>query len=229
MVGGFIGEVCTKMLNGIVRQLARLNPNPNLLSMIGLGINVWAAIHYARGQFWQAGVVMILANLFDMLDGRVARLNGRTTKFGAFLDSSLDRISDMGVFIGLMVYYIRHSAPALHTYYLLLIGSALIASVMISYASARAESLIPKCDVGFFRRPERVVLLILGSLLGRMEATIWLMMILSFWTFMHRLYYTWVETRGMDAPPPVLQTPVDSKTHTEKPEGRRLQLGHKPV
>ena len=228
MVGGFIGEVCSKMLNGIVRQLARLNPNPNLLSLIGLGINVWAAAYYALGQFWQAGVVMILANLFDMLDGRVARLNGRTTKFGAFLDSTLDRISDMGVFIGLMVYYIRHAPPALHTYYLLLIGTALIASVMISYTSARAESLIPKCDVGFFRRPERVVLLILGSLCGRMEATIWLMMILSFWTFAHRLYYTWVETRGMDAPPPVSE-PTPLKAQLEKSEGQLLQLDHKPI
>ncbi len=232
MVGGFIGEVCTKMLNGIVRPLARLNPNPNLLSLIGLSINVWAAVHYALGQFWQAGVVMILANLFDMLDGRVARLNGRATKFGAFLDSTLDRISDMGVFIGLMIYYIRHAAPALHTYYLLLIGVALISSVMISYTSARAESLIPKCDVGFFRRPERVVLLILGSLLGRMEACIWLMTILSFWTFAHRLYYTWVETRDMDAPPPVIHPqsiPQMDKAQSEKPEGRRLELGHKPV
>ena len=228
MVGGFIGEVCSKMLNGIVRQLARLNPNPNLLSVIGLGINVWAATYYALGQFWQAGVVMILANLFDMLDGRVARLNGRATKFGAFLDSTLDRISDMGVFIGLMVYYIRHAPASLHTYYLLLIGAALIASVMISYTSARAESLIPKCDVGFFRRPERVVLLILGSLSGRMEATIWLMTILSFWTFAHRLYYTWVETRGMDAPPPVSE-PNPLKAQPEKSDGQLLQLGHKPV
>ena len=83
MVGGYIGAACQQVLNSIVRLIARLNPNPNLLSLIGLGINVWAAIHYAFGQFWQAGLVMILANLFDMLDGRVARLTGRTTKFGA--------------------------------------------------------------------------------------------------------------------------------------------------
>ena len=134
----------------------------------------------------------------------------------------------MGVFIGLMIFYIRNTAPALHTYYLLLIGTAMIGSVMISYTSARAESLIPKCDVGFFRRPERVVLLILGSLFARMEATIWLMTILSFWTFAHRLYYTWVETRGMDAPPPVA-LPKTVKAQPEKSEGQRLQLGHKPV
>jgi CDP-diacylglycerol--glycerol-3-phosphate 3-phosphatidyltransferase len=135
----------------------------------------------------------------------------------------------MGVFIGLMVYYTRHAPPSLHTYYLLLISAALVASVMISYTSARAESLIPKCDVGFFRRPERVVLLILGSLLGRMEACIWLMTILSFWTFAHRLYYTWVETRGMDASPPVTSIPQIDQAQKERPEGRHLTLGHKPV
>lgn len=230
MVGGYIGEACQQVLNGLVRVLARLNPNPNLLSLIGLGINCWAAIHYAFGQFWQAGVVMILANLFDMLDGRVARLTGRTTKFGAFLDSSLDRISDMGVFLGVMYYYTRlgtsHSAL-----YVLLTGVALIGSVMVSYTSARAESLIPKCDVGFLRRPERVVLLILGSLLAKLEPTIWLMAILSFWTFCHRLYHTWVELRDIDTPLKNIRQPdpITPNDKQEKPEGQRLELGHYPI
>lgn len=230
MVGGYIGEACQRVLSGIVRMLARLNPNPNLLSLIGLGINVWAAIHYAFGQFWQAGVVMILANLFDMLDGRVARLMGRTTKFGAFLDSSLDRISDMGVFLGIMYYYTKlgTSQSAL---YVLLTGVALIGSVMVSYTSARAESLIPKCDVGFLRRPERVVLLILGSLLAKLEPTIWLMAVLSFWTFCHRLYHTWVELRDLETPLKKITQPAPAKTieKQEKPEGQRLHLGPDPI
>jgi CDP-diacylglycerol---glycerol-3-phosphate 3-phosphatidyltransferase len=225
MVGGYIGAACQKVLNGLVRTLAHLNPNPNLLSLIGLGINVWAAIHYAFGQFWQAGVVMILANLFDMLDGRIARLTGRVTKFGAFLDSSLDRLSDMGVFLGIMYYYTRLGTPT-SALYVLLTGAALIGSVMVSYTSARAESLIPKCDVGFLRRPERVVLLILGSLLHKMEPTVWLMAVLSFWTFCHRLYHTWVALRKMDEPPSIAQPqPVNLAEKPEKGEGQRLQLG----
>jgi CDP-diacylglycerol---glycerol-3-phosphate 3-phosphatidyltransferase len=229
MLGGYIGEACQRVLNGLVRALARLNPNPNLLSVIGLGINVWAAVHYALGQFWQAGLVMIAANIFDMLDGRIARLTNRVTKFGAFLDSSLDRLSDMGVFLGLMFYYAR-DVRQFGEWYVLLVGLALVGSVMVSYTSARAESLIPKCDVGFLRRPERVVLLILGSLFNKMEPTIWLMAVLSFWTFCHRLYHTWVELQEAGASPTLSQTkPVKVAEKAEKQEGPRLKLGHDPI
>ncbi len=208
MLGGYIGEACQRILDGMVRLLALLNPNPNLLSVIGLGINVLAAVLYAYGQFFYAGLVMIFANIFDMLDGRVARLTGRVSKFGAFLDSSLDRLSDMIVFLGIIIFYSRDTKYH-STLYASLTGAALIGSVMVSYTSARAESLIPKCDVGFLRRPERVVLLILGSLtvwpessslfLNKMPATIWLMAILSYWTFAQRLFHTWRQIREMES------------------------------
>ena len=200
MLGEIIGSVSQKAFEAIVRLLVRFNPNPNLLSLMGLAINLWAALLYANGSFIPAGLVMILANLFDILDGRVARSTGRVTRFGAFLDSSLDRLSDMMVYLGIMVFYIRVAEPR-STLYATLTGLAMIGSVMVSYTSARAESLISSCDVGFLRRPERVVLLIIGSLtvwpesssrfLNKMPATLWLMTILSFWTFIQRLYYTW--------------------------------------
>jgi CDP-diacylglycerol--glycerol-3-phosphate 3-phosphatidyltransferase len=233
MLGGYIGEVCQRGLNGIVRWVARLNPNPNLISVIGLGINLFAALLYGYGQFFYAGLVMIFANIFDMLDGRLARLTGRVTKFGAFLDSSLDRLSDMVVFLGIIIFYSRDTQYH-STLYAALTGAALIGSVMVSYTSARAESLIPKCDVGFLRRPERVVLLILGSLtvwpesshplLNKMPATIWLMAVLSYWTFLHRLYHTWRQLRE-----------IESQEMTVKPEviktqdNQRLRLGHGPA
>ncbi len=233
MVGGYIGEVCQRGLNSLVRQLARLNPNPNFLSVIGLGINVLAAVLYGYGKFFYAGLVMIFANIFDMLDGRVARLTGRVTKFGAFLDSSLDRFSDMVVFLGIIIFYSRDTEYH-STLYAALTGAALIGSVMVSYTSARAESLIPKCDVGFLRRPERVVLLILGSLtvwpesshplLNKMPATIWLMAALSYWTFLHRLYHTWRQIREMES------KELAVKPETVKPQdNQRLRLGHDPV
>lgn len=206
MLGELIGGVSQKALNAIVRSLIRLNPNPNVLSVIGLGINLWAAVLYAYGKFFAAGLVMILANLFDILDGRVARGTGRVTKFGAFLDSSLDRLSDMVVFLGIIIFYSRDTEYH-STLYAALTGAALIGSVMVSYTSARAESLIPKCDVGFLRRPERVILLIIGSLtvwpgsthplLNKMPATIWLMTVLSYWTFIQRLHHTWRQLREM--------------------------------
>ncbi|MCG3160240.1 MAG: CDP-diacylglycerol--inositol 3-phosphatidyltransferase [Acidobacteria bacterium] len=238
MLGGYIGEICQRILNGIVRQLARLDPNPNLLSVIGLGINVFAALLYGYGWFFYAGLVMIFANIFDMLDGRVARLTGRVTKFGAFLDSSLDRLSDMIVFLGIIIFYSRDTQYH-STLYAALTGAALIGSVMVSYTSARAESLIPKCDVGFLRRPERVVLLILGSLtvwpesnhplLNKMPATIWLMAVLSYWTFGHRLYHTWREIRELESAAEVAKLESQENKPQEKKEAKNLRLGHDPV
>jgi CDP-diacylglycerol---glycerol-3-phosphate 3-phosphatidyltransferase len=188
----------------MVRGLASKRINPNMLTVIGVSINIGCGLLFGFGYFFWAGIILIVANLFDMLDGNVARLTGRVTRFGGFLDSSLDRLSDMVVFVGLMVFYARdtefHS-----TLYVFLSGAALMGSVLVSYASARAESLIPKCDVGFLRRPERVVLLIIGALtthpdsqnpfLNRMPAVLWILAIGSYWTFAHRMYHTWREVQ----------------------------------
>jgi CDP-diacylglycerol--glycerol-3-phosphate 3-phosphatidyltransferase len=167
-----------------------------------------------------------------MLDGQVARLSGRVTRFGGFLDSSLDRLSDMVVFVGLMVFYARdtqfHS-----TLNVFLAGAGLMGSVMVSYASARAESLISKCDVGFLRRPERVVLFIIGALsthpesnnffANRMPAVLWVLAIGSYWTFAHRMYHTWYELNRVTKPAPEIveqpstQTPQGTTNHGLEP------------
>jgi CDP-diacylglycerol---glycerol-3-phosphate 3-phosphatidyltransferase len=138
----------------------------------------------------------------------VARLSGRVTRFGGFLDSSLDRLSDMVVFVGLMIFYARTTEQH-STLNVFLAGAGLMGSVMVSYASARAESLIPKCDVGFLKRPERVVLFIIGALsthpgsnnffANRMPAVLWVLAIGSYWTFAHRMYHTWRELNKVEA------------------------------
>lgn len=202
MFGASIGRAGQRIIDAMVRWLARGHINPNILTSVGVAINVASGLLFGFGEFFWAGIVLIVANLFDMLDGQVARLSGRVTRFGGFLDSSLDRLSDMVVFVGLMVFYARdtefHS-----TLNVFLAGAGLMGSVMVSYASARAESLIPKCDVGFLRRPERVVLFIIGALtthptsdhflLNRMPAVLWVLAIGSYWTFAHRMYHTWIE------------------------------------
>jgi CDP-diacylglycerol--glycerol-3-phosphate 3-phosphatidyltransferase len=191
----------------MVRWLAYGRINPNYLTVIGVAINVACGLLFGAGYFFWAGIILIVANLFDMLDGQVARLSGRVTRFGGFLDSSLDRLSDMVVFVGLMIFYAR--ATEFHsTLNVFLAGAALMGSVMVSYTSARAESLIPKCDVGFLRRPERVVLLIIGALSthpnstslfsNRMPAVLWVLAVGSYWTFAHRMYHTWLEVTRMD-------------------------------
>jgi len=208
LFGASIGRGAGRIINALVQGLSRMSINPNLLTVIGVSINVLCGLMFAFGHFFWAGIILIVANVFDMLDGSVARLTGRVTRFGGFLDSSLDRLSDMAVFVGLLIFYARdtefHS-----TLYVFLAGAAMVGSVLVSYASARAESLIPKCDVGFLRRPERVVLLIIGALsthpgsgshfANRMPAVLWILAVGSYWTFAYRMYHTWSELQRADA------------------------------
>src|SRR4029078_3575194 len=209
MFGASIGRAAQRIIDAIVRWLAIGHINPNILTVIGVALNVGCGLLFGTGHFFGAGICLIVAHLFDMLDGQVARLSGRVTRFGGFLDSSLDRLSDMVVFVGLMVFYAR-DLPAHSTLNVFLAGSGLMGSVMVSYASARAESLIPKCDVGFLRRPERVVLFIIGALsthqgstnffANRMPAVWWVLAVGSYWTFAHRMYHTWRELTVESSP-----------------------------
>ena len=148
-----------------------------------------AAWEFSYGQFFKGGLVIILAGLFDMLDGEVARVTGSVTAFGAFYDSVIDRYSDIIILQGLMVYYARERELG----YLVLVGVVVMGSVLTSYARARAESLISSCKVGFMERPERIVLLIIGGLTNRMEAVLWVLAVLGNWTVIDRIYYTWRE------------------------------------
>jgi len=206
MIGEHIGIWGKRAVDGIVRGLATLNPNPNHLTFLGLLINVFAAVLYGYGYFFYAGLVLLFANIFDILDGAVARKLQRVTRFGAFFDSVIDRYSDITVFVGITTYYAREFSNL----YVVLSGIAIVGSVLVSYTRARAESLIPKCKVGFLERPERVVLLIIGSLtevpgggqhfyLHKMHQVIWLMAVLSHWTVAHRVYHTWREVREHNA------------------------------
>lgn len=220
MFGASIGRGAQRIIDALVRWLAMGHINPNILTVIGVALNVGCGLLFGMGRFFAAGIALIVANLFDMLDGQVARLSGRVTRFGGFLDSSLDRLSDMVVFVGLMVFYARDTDHS--TLNVFLAGAGLMGSVMVSYASARAESLIPKCDVGFLRRPERVVLFIIGALsthprsnnffANRMPAVLWVLAVGSYWTFAHRMYHTWRElNRGEQLPVADSELPVETK------------------
>src|ERR687893_293975 len=122
--------------------------SPNLLTLIGVSINVCCGLLFGFGNFFWAGVILIVANLFDMLDGNVARLSGRVTRFGGFLDSSLDRLSDMVAFLGIIIFYAGNT-PQHSLLNVTLAGVGLIGSVMVSYATARSEGFGVKANVGF--------------------------------------------------------------------------------
>lgn len=192
-----------RVINAMVRGLASLGISPNILTTIGVTINVGCALLFGFGEFFWAGVVLIVANLFDMLDGNVARLTGRVTKFGSFLDSSLDRLSDMVAFLGIMMFYARE-VPQHSLLNVFLAGLGMIASVMVSYTTARSEGLGVKANVGFLQRPERMVLLIIGALstwdwnsgnffANRMPQVLWVLAIGSLWTMIQRMFYIWKE------------------------------------
>jgi CDP-diacylglycerol--glycerol-3-phosphate 3-phosphatidyltransferase len=150
------------------------------------------AYYCAMGEFRLAGIVLIIAGLFDMVDGMVARQLGQETPFGAFFDSIMDRYSDLIMYLGLIIYYGR----ADRINYVVLVGIVMMGSVLTSYARARAECLIPKCKVGFLERPERIVLLLIGSFYGFMDPVIWVIAVLSNWTVVHRILYTRAVIRG---------------------------------
>src|SRR5882724_1267851 len=189
-----IGWVCGKIINRIVGALALSRIHPKVLTFLGLVINTWAAFLFAAGSFRAAGLVVILAGLFDMVDGRVARETNRVTRFGGFFDSVLDRYSDAALLVGLLVWYGSINRPA----YVVLTAIAMIASVMISYTRARAENSIPMCKVGFLERPERVVLLIIGALFDRMPPVLWVIAVLGNLTVVHRMVFTYQESKRLE-------------------------------
>jgi CDP-diacylglycerol---glycerol-3-phosphate 3-phosphatidyltransferase len=185
-----IGVGCGAIITRIVGWLALSRIHPNVLTFLGLVINIVAAFLFAKGSFRWAGVVVIGAGLFDMVDGRVARATDRVTQFGGFFDSVLDRYSDLALFMGLLVYY----ASINRFGYIVLTAIVMTGSVMVSYVRARAECTIPKCKVGFLERPERVVLIIIGALFNRMAPVLWVIAVLSNLTVIHRMIYTWRKT-----------------------------------
>ena len=189
MFSNVIGRGGKFILDQIVKVLSRLKINPNILTFTGVLISFWAAFEFGYGDLFKGGLVVILAGLFDMLDGEVARVSRSETDFGAFYDSVIDRYSDIIILQGLMVHYARKQMLG----YVVLVGVVFMGAVLTSYARARAESLISSCKIGFMERPERIVLLIIGGLANRMEAVLWVLAVLGNWTVFDRIYYTWRE------------------------------------
>jgi len=189
---GAIGTGSKWLLDKIVGVLAATGVNPNFLTFLGLVVNFVAAANFALGYFRIGALIIFFAGFLDILDGQVARRQNRVTAFGAFYDSTLDRYADMALYMGLLVYY----SVSGRTPYVVLAAVATAGSVMVSYARARAESLIPQCKVGFMERPERLVLLIIGGLMNRMGAVLWVIAVVSTITVIDRIVFTWQETRA---------------------------------
>jgi len=207
-LGAGISHGAMRIIDAMVRGLAALGVPPNVLTTIGVMINVGCCVLFGFGEFFWAGIVLIVANIFDMLDGSVARLTGNVTKFGGFLDSSLDRLSDMVAFLGIIIFYAGNNSQK-SLLYVTLAGVAMIGSVLVSYSTARSEALGVRANVGFLQRPERIVLLIIGALstwdwssdfflFNRMPQVLWVLAVGSIWTFIHRMIHIWKEFKQLE-------------------------------
>ena len=185
---GAIGAACMWPLRGIINLCVAWRVHPNTLTLIGVLINVGAAWALGFGRFRLAFVIMLVANIFDFIDGKVAHILGLQSEFGAFWDSTLDRFSDLALLTGLIFLYSKLGRSD----YVMIAALTLIFSIMTSYARARAESLVEKCKVGFMERPERIVLVILGAGTNRMAAVLWVILTLSIIAVADRIYYTYL-------------------------------------
>ncbi len=161
--------------------------HPNFLTLIGFLITCVASVFYAKGIFWLGGVILLVGGLFDTLDGAVAKLTGKQSKFGAFLDSCLDRYSDFIILFGMFIWYSAYTIPTI------LILLAMFGSSIISYTRARAATLGCECVVGLGERAFRIALLVVGSLFGPKIFVLFLFLfvIVTNATGIHRMLWVW--------------------------------------
>lgn len=186
-------------LSRLAYYLHQLGITPNGLTYSGFVLTVITALVLATGEFRWGGLLLLLAALFDMLDGAVARYTKQMSTFGAFLDSTLDRYSESVTFLALAYYFSRH--PSTRTE-LVLILFILVGSLMVSYTKARAEALQVECKAGWLQRPERIVILVVGLMVGWLEPILWLLAIFTNFTALQRIYEVYWRTNQLSSATP---------------------------
>lgn len=181
----------------LITALGRTPLTPNQVTVVGLALTVVASGLVAFGQLRWAGIVLILAATCDILDGALARSTNASYPYGAFLDSTLDRYSEGAVYLGLAAYFVRINSP-FQEWLVLATLAALAGSFLVSYVRARAQSLGFVCKSGLFQRPERVVVTVIGLLLGGyvLYAVVFLLAIVTNITALQRIREVWLQGRA---------------------------------
>ncbi len=214
-------ELSRPILESIGQALARWNISPNAVSYLGLVLTIGVALLAAWGKFRWSGAVYIVAALCDALDGALARASGKGSRFGAFLDSTLDRLEESVVFLGLIVYYARAGRPIEPPLILLVT----VGSLMVSYTRARAEAVGVTCREGLMTRPFRVALMIAGLTLNQVLIALIVLAVTSLFTTIQRMVHVWQMTGGEKGgwgpvkepfSPPVPPTPAAWGNHDPK-------------
>ena len=195
MIKEKLGDRLDGWIHAALPFLFRRPLNPNLLTVTGALVSLVAAVAFARGSFLAAGILVLAGGFFDLIDGVVARHHGVSTRFGAFLDSTLDRLVDMALLIGIAMYFAQTGRPG----GVLLAGTALVATVLVSYSKACAERSVPQVTVGVLERGERVGILAAGAIFDLLVPALWVVAIGSTITVIQRFVRAYREMQQIDA------------------------------
>jgi CDP-diacylglycerol--glycerol-3-phosphate 3-phosphatidyltransferase len=191
MIGNKIEHQLDPFLYKVLSKVFGERGNPNSFTFMGFLATLIASIFILK-EFWVvAGLMIILSGLFDLFDGMVARKLGKVTAFGGFLDSVLDRYSDLFLLLAFIIHYLRKGTPGL----VILTFFVSIGTVLIPYIRARAEAIQIPCNIGLMERAERIILLSVGTLFQWMEPILWILAILTHFTVLQRIYYVWKKLR----------------------------------
>ena len=214
MLRSLLYDRIKSLLDKVSCHLNRHEVHPSHLTLCGLFINAFGGLLYGYGHFLTGSMVILIAGVFDMLDGALARTADKASKFGAFTDSVVDRYSDFLIFGGLLIFFARTGHVGFVSLVLVVIAGALLTS----YTKARAESLIQHCDVGWIERPERIVIICAGGIFQFLIPALWFLAFTTHLTAFQRIYYTWNETVGKN----LWQAPApDTKNDTSSAQSTR--------
>ena len=192
MLSEIVRKYARVFLEPLARLISRTGISPNVITVIGFILMIGVAIVLALGYFFWGGILITAVAIFDAVDGTLARMMGRTSRFGAFLDSTLDRFSEAVIFLGLFIHFVGQN----QNLELILIYATVVGSLMVSYARARAEGIgIPLKD-GLFTRFERVFILVVGLIFDQLTIALWILAIFSNLTAIQRMYLVWRITGG---------------------------------
>ena len=183
-----------RLLVPIATLLARWGFTPNALTLLGLVLTLGVAVVLALGHTTLGGWLFLLAGAFDALDGTLARLTNRKTRFGAFLDSTCDRYADAAILMGMMIPFLRSGQQT----QVILAVASIIGSVLVSYTRARAEGLGLECKVGLLTRLERFLLIAAALIFDQVALVLWVLAVLSNFTAIQRIVHVWRITREND-------------------------------
>ena len=192
MIGNRIGHRLDPYINYTLRKLHGNRGNPNVYTFLGFFATLAASVLILRELWFSAGLAIILSGLFDLFDGVVARELGKVTAFGGFLDSVLDRYSDLILLSALIILYARRGESAL----VIVTSLVSIGTALIPYTRARAEASGIPCTIGLMERAERIILLSLGALLQCMDWVLWILAVLTHFTVLQRIWYVWKTLRS---------------------------------